>query len=131
MQDQETDPLTCYLIVNEQLGMSMGKAAAQTAHAMQYLLVRLYSWRYDDLRPTDRETLTIIRDFDEWMKGNHRKVVLKADPEEWVKLKELPHVLVKDAGLTEIPSGSETCIGLFPMRKSVVPKIVKRLQTLK
>lgn len=131
MQDQETDPLTCYLIINEQLGMSIGKTAAQTAHAMQYLLLRYYAWKYDDLRPTDRETLTTIRLFDEWMKGNHRKVVLKADPKEWENLKELPHVLVRDMGLTEVPSGSETCIGLFPMRKSDAPKIVRRLQALK
>lgn len=40
-------------------------------------------------------------------------------------------VLVVDAGLTEIPSGSETVIGLWPMRKSQVPKTVKRLQVLK
>lgn len=126
MQDQETDPLTCYLIVNEQLGMSIGKVAAQTAHAMQYLLAKFYGWQNEEL--TDR---AIVRDFDEWMKGNHRKVVLKAEPKEWEKLKELPHVLVIDAGLTEIPTGSETCIGLFPMRKSEVPKIIKRLQTLK
>jgi len=131
MQDQETDPLTCYLIINEQLGMSMGKTAAQTAHAMQYLLTDYYGWRCSDNPSMDPDTIAIIGSFDEWMKGNHRKVVLKANDKEWEKLKEWPHVLVVDAGLTEVPSGSETCIGLFPMRKSDSPKIIKRLQSLK
>jgi PTH2 family peptidyl-tRNA hydrolase len=132
----EQDPITCYLIVREELNMSAGKAAAQVAHAMQYLLAQFYSWHNssDDDCPMNPETLTTLKLFDEWMKGNHRKVVLKANEKEWAQLKELPKdsfVVVRDAGLTEVPSGSETCIGLVPMPKSQAPKLVKRLQVLK
>jgi peptidyl-tRNA hydrolase, PTH2 family len=133
----EQDPITCYLIIREDLAMSAGKAAAQVAHAMQYLLVKYYEWKYPDTYDMhfvvglDKETSNIIELFDEWMKGNHRKVVLKANEKEWMQLKECPHVLVVDAGLTEIPEGSETCIGLYPMPKSQAPKVVKRLQVLK
>ena len=68
------------------------------------------------------------------MSSSFRKVVLRASDKEWVKLKEEFNgsmVLVIDAGLTEIPSGSETVIGLFPMRKSQCSKTIQRLQVLK
>jgi peptidyl-tRNA hydrolase len=60
-------------------------------------------------------------------------VVLKADQKEFEKLKDLPnfHVLVKDNGLTEVVAGTETCICFLPMKKSLAPKPIKRLQTLK
>jgi peptidyl-tRNA hydrolase len=69
----------------------------------------------------------------EWLKAGVRKVVLKADAKEWRKIKDAyPEcALVVDAGLTEIPSGSETVIGLWPMRKSQVAKVVAHLQVLK
>ena len=135
----EQDPITCYLIVREELAMSAGKAAAQVAHAMQYLLTKYYERRiwnkhYFATIPGGMEMKVCIDLFDEWMNGNHRKVVLKANEKEWDQLKELPKesfVIVRDAGLTEIPEGSETCIGLYPMPKSQAPKVVKRLQVLK
>ncbi len=72
--------------------------------------------------------------FGEWMNSSFRKVVLRASDKEWAKLKEEfkdSMVMVVDAGLTEIPSGSETVIGLWPMRKSQRSKIIQRLQVLK
>lgn len=70
----------------------------------------------------------------EWLNSSFRKVVLRASDKEWAKLKEEfkdSMVMVVDAGLTEIPSGSETVIGLWPMRKSQRSKTVQRLQVLK
>jgi peptidyl-tRNA hydrolase len=72
--------------------------------------------------------------FGEWMENSFRKVVLRADDKEWAKIKQdygQHMVMVVDAGLTEIPSGSETVIGLWPMRKSQRPKTVQHLQVLK
>jgi peptidyl-tRNA hydrolase len=72
--------------------------------------------------------------FETWLDTSFRKVVLKSDDKEWEKIKlefENDLILVIDAGLTQIPSGSETVIGLYPMYKSNVPKIIKRLQILK
>jgi peptidyl-tRNA hydrolase len=135
MQDQEKDPLTCYLIVNGQLEMSVGKTAAQVAHAMQYLLTRYYEQLIVGIKDFGifmDEKPAYWREFNEWMQQtNHRKVVLKADANDWEKLKGIPHVIVRDAGLTELTPGSETAIGLFPMRKSQAPKVVKGLQALK
>ena len=82
------------------------------------------------LPPFSREIADL---FKEWLDGSFRKVVLKSDDKEWIKIKSLisNKVLVIDAGLTELNPQTETVVGLFPIRKSNVPKIIKRLQTLK
>lgn len=133
----QADPIVMYLIVRESLGMGVGKSCAQCAHASQMLLIKRVALEKAIMahsqtlfiRPSDTR-LTI---FDEWLDTSFRKVVLRASDKEWEKVKaEFPdHVLVVDAGLTEIAAGSETVIGLWPMRKSEVPKVVKKLQVLK
>lgn len=112
-----------YLVVRESLGMSIGKTAAQCAHASQMLQLEYDSGSGED----------ISRVFQEWLQSSFRKVVLKADDKEWEKVKaECPnHVVVRDAGLTEIAAGSETVIGIWPMRRSERPKILTKLQVLK
>ena len=72
--------------------------------------------------------------FREWFQTSFRKVVLRADDKEWEKVKscsEITYVVVRDAGLTEVEAGSETVLGVFPIKKSEVPKVIKRLQVLK
>jgi PTH2 family peptidyl-tRNA hydrolase len=134
----QEDPIVMYLIVRESLNMSVGKTAAQCAHASQMLLLKQFDFILLDmssdnrLPPFSRETFEL---FQEWLDGSFRKVVLKADDKEWVKIKdqirESNRVTVVDAGLTEVEPGSETVIGLVPMRKSNVPRVIKRLQVLK
>ncbi len=147
----QEDPIIMYLIVRESLGMSIGKTAAQCAHASQMLQLSFNELDFrlkelEDLKAmfgsrTDAESVEYLASlpqyeiFNHWLNSSFRKVVLKADDKEWDKLKldleEGIDVIVVDAGLTEIASGSETVIGLWPMRKSKVGKLVKRLQVLK
>lgn len=132
--------------------MSIGKTAAQAAHAAGYLMIQ-YMEMKDESRQLVKQMSTAVDNKDliellkaeysmmgrkisimgEWLKAGVRKVVLKADAKEWRKIKDAyPEcALVVDAGLTEIPSGSETVIGLWPMRKSQVAKVVAHLQVLK
>jgi len=134
----QEDPIIMYLIVRETLNMSAGKTAAQCAHAAQMLLLKYFDFVLLDmtsdnrLPPFSREVAEL---FKEWLDGSFRKVVLKADDKEWKKIKasygETKIALVVDAGLTEIEPGSETVIGLVPMRKSQAPQMIKRLQVLK
>lgn len=145
----QEDPIVMYLIVRESLGMGVGKTAAQCAHAAQMLQLQFNEL---DKRLTELEELDSTfgalspsetmewgkkqptwRVFNEWLESSFRKVVLKADEKEWVKLKEWPNkVVVVDAGLTEIAAGSETVIGYWPMLKSEAQKtLIKRLQALK
>lgn len=151
----QEDPIVMYLVVRESINMSIGKTAAQCAHASQMLQMK-----YDDLKKSSTKlqkelalvphseltlkaqlstqykmTAPYISIFGEWMGDSFRKVVLKADEKEWARLKEETKgqndVIVVDAGLTELTPGTETVMGLWPIRKSHVSKTVKRLQVLK
>lgn len=146
----QEDPIIMYLIVRESINMSIGKTGAQCAHAAQMVILKYFDERkyYDFVMnvpiTTDPNTGILIQDiaktnqhhlFKLWLESSFRKVVLKADDKEWDKLKEIinydSRVIVVDAGLTELEPGTETIMGLFPMKKSEVPKVVKRLQVLK
>lgn len=128
----QPDPIVMYLIVRESLGMGMGKTAAQCAHASQMLTLKYFWLRERKVISADQKEMQ--HGFKAWLDESFRKVVLKADDKEWEKIKaEFPDkfVLVVDAGLTEIAPMSETVIGLWPMKKSQAPKVIKKLQVLK
>lgn len=141
-QDQE-DPWIMYLIVRESLNMTPGKIAAQVGHAVgimyEYYLFFLFQidTMYHSVIPEEKIQklenflLPNIESFNQWKNNSFRKVVLKASDKEWEKIKQqLDCYLVIDAGLTQIESGSETVIGLWPMLKSSAPPLVKRLRLL-
>lgn len=138
LRANQDDPIVMYIIVNENLNMSIGKACAQCAHASQMLQLKYqnttakyYDEEFADITQEQEDKWVI---FQWWLEGSFRKIVLKADDKEFIKVKNIMtehDVLVVDAGLTEIPSGSETVIGLWPMHKSKAPKIIKKLQVLK
>lgn len=122
----QEDPIVMYLIVRESLNMSAGKIGAQCAHAAQMLMIVYNETVSEDLCGWSMSHNKDI--FDSWLKSSFRKVVLKADEKEWLKIKtefKDEMVLVIDAGLTEIPSGSETVIGLWPRHKSANSKLLK------
>jgi PTH2 family peptidyl-tRNA hydrolase len=143
----QEDPIVLYIIVNYDLGMGVGKTAAQVGHAVEMVNNSYYELKktsaklqYQVMQYQNESAKTLYADMSrklsimgEYMNSGHRKVVLKAESKDWVKLKEeiKDMYLVRDAGLTEIAPGSETCIGLWPLRKSQANKIIKRLQVLK
>lgn len=152
----QEDPIVMYLIVHESLGMSTGKTAAQAAHASQMLTLKYFEMK-EASKTIQKQMVPLLQPMPpaaelnrlqaeyvksakpisimgEWLNSSFRKVVLRASDKEWAKLKEEfkdSMVLVVDAGLTEIAAGSETVIGLWPMRKSQRPKLLQRLQVLK
>lgn len=147
MKMANEDPWVMYLIVNQDLNMSAGKACAQVGHGVEYLVEQFYKMdrqieamfigcdpkKIMDIKVPPELALKCDA-FTSWRKEAHRKVVLKANSKEFEKLKEEYKdnmVLVRDAGYTEVPEGSETVIGLWPIRKSQASKLVQRLQTLK
>lgn len=144
----QEDPLVMYLIVRESLGMSAGKIGAQCGHAVgmtyeKYIKLKkdlsaVQNQAKDDTvdrfaaELVAKATLDAINYFNCWRQESYRKVVLRASDKEWDKIKaELSCFVVRDAGLTEVAAGSETVIGIWPQRKSQVPKVIKRLQVLK
>lgn len=126
----QEDPIIMYLVVKESLNMSVGKTAAQCAHASQMLLLKYFELQNKGGSKSEIEQIDI---FDDWLDSSFRKVVLRADDKEFEKVKEEcdNKVVVTDIGLTEVAAGSETVIGLMPVYKSQVPKCIKRLQVLK
>lgn len=137
LRKNQEDPIVMYLIVREELGMSIGKTAAQCAHAAQMLQLKFNELeREESCSWTSDADLARIRIFQDWLDGSFRKVVLKADEKEWLKIQGafvegVMRTTVIDAGLTELNPNTETVMGIWPMRKSEVPKVLKKLQVLK
>lgn len=141
----QVDPWIMYLIVRESLNMGSGKIAAQVGHAVGMIygkFIQLQSY-WDDSSSEYTSNLwtssglsleqikSYIDCFNSWSNNSFRKIVLRADDREWEKLKrQLECYLVVDAGFTEVASGSETVIALWPMLKSSAPTLIKRLRLL-
>ena len=106
------------IIVRKDLKMSAGKIAAQVAHAS------VEAWKKADKK---------IRDA--WEREGAKKVVLQAqDEKELLELKKksgkLPTALIRDAGLTEIPPGTTTCLAIGPAREEEIDKLTGSLKLL-
>ncbi|KQM12392.1 peptidyl-tRNA hydrolase [Methanomassiliicoccales archaeon RumEn M1] len=109
------------IVVRQDLKLSAGKMAAQVAHAAVNCAFaakgRTPDW------------------FDRWYSEGQRKVVVKAP-----SLQELYAVkvgaedlglvtsLITDAGMTEIPPNTVTCLGIGPGPEAVVDKVTGHLK---
>ena len=108
------------LVVREDLDISEGKRAVQVAHgalgAAQEARERNGKW------------------YKEWLAEGQRKVVLRArDLTELRALHakakglKLPCVLIDDAGLTEVPPGTTTCLGIGPAPEHLIDQVTGQL----
>lgn len=111
------------IIIRSDLEMSRGKTAAQAAHAslMSYF-------------EAERQDKNIAK---EWLDTGEKKIVLKVSDEESLvklynafKFKKVPCALVTDAGLTEIPPGSKTALGIGPWKSEEIDMFTKQLKLL-
>lgn len=93
------DPRYPMLWVNSELGMTVGKAAAQVGHASMLLAGALP-----------------VQDAYAWAESGFRCGVAEADPGRWASLREQVAeggaVAVRDAGFTEVAPGSMTVIAV-------------------
>ena len=108
------------IVIRNDLKMSKGKIAAQACHAC------LGSYKASDLNK--------IRI---WETGGAKKVIVKVNSlEELFEIKEMakknnvPNFLVKDAGRTELPGGTITCLGIGPDSDVIVDKVTQDLKLL-
>jgi peptidyl-tRNA hydrolase len=122
----DSDPLVFYIVVRTTL--SPGKVAAQTAHAGRYLVKAYYEhFLKTGFAPgTDRWSV-----YQDWEKTGQITVILAATSEQFQELSKNDDccVVVVDAGRNEVAPGTQTALGFYPMRKSKVPKMFKRLQS--
>lgn len=134
-QEQAHPVLKQVIVVRADLKMSQGKVAAQVAHA-SVLLVEAIRDKIDREWSTFSDTQT-FEWYSEWRRKLYRKIVLAVDSEdELLKVfnmalaSELPVVQVRDAGLTELPPNTLTCVGIGPAPANLVDAVTGKLKLL-
>lgn len=117
------DEVKQVILVRTDLDMGKGKMAAQCCHAsvMSYMAAL-------------RENKEIV---DQWIKEGQKKIVLKVDDDKAIKklfeafkFKNIPCALVNDAGLTQLPPGTITTLGVGPWKKSEIDFFTSALKLL-
>lgn len=105
------------------LKMSKGKIAAQAGHAAVSAA--------EEARKRNKDWLN------EWVKEGQCKVVVKVKNEKELLTLEkqakelaLPCALIIDRGLTEIPPGTTTCLGIGPAPAEKIDKLTGKLPLL-
>ena len=111
------------IVVRTDIRMSKGKLAAQAAHAAVSSFYK---------------TLQIFPQYArEWLDDRQPKVILKVSSlEELYKVKKdadeksIINSLIEDAGLTELPPGTITCLGIGPAPKELIDEVTGELKLL-
>lgn len=111
------------IVFRSDLRLSKGKTAAQAGHAAVSAA--------EEARKHRR------RWFDEWLDEGQRKIAVKVKSEKEMSQLEtaakelgLPNALIVDRGLTEIPAGTVTCLGIGPAPAEKVDKLTGKLPLL-
>ena len=111
------------IIIRVDLKMSVGKIAAQAAHAAVSAA--------EECRKIKPEW------FRGWFMEGQKKVVLRVSGleelerlHEEAKARGLPTSIIEDAGLTELPPGTVTALGIGPAPSELLDKITGRLKLL-
>jgi peptidyl-tRNA hydrolase, PTH2 family len=111
------------IVVRKDLGMGTGKLAAQVAHAavmaVEITKMRNLNW------------------FNSWFRAGQAKVVVKVQNlEELIEIRKHAESLhlsvaeIRDSGLTQIPPGTVTCIGIGPGPSGLIDKVTNHLKLL-
>lgn len=104
--------------VRMDLKLSKGKTAVQASHAA--VICTLKAKKHQKIS------------FTKWFKEGQKKVVVKIkDLEELHRVRQAAldmgfiAEIVRDAGLTEVPPGTITCIGIGPARNEDIDKVTR------
>jgi peptidyl-tRNA hydrolase, PTH2 family len=108
------------ILVRNDLKLSKGKLAAQVSHASVEATLnsskqKVFNWRSKGMKK-------VI------LKVENLKELLKY--QRLAKREKLVASIIKDAGKTEIPAGTITCLGIGPDKEEIISKITSRLKIL-
>jgi PTH2 family peptidyl-tRNA hydrolase len=111
------------LVFRTDLKMSKGKLAAQAGHAAVSASEEAHKHRRNW--------------WEAWLFEGQRKIAVKVkDEKELTELEEqandlgLPNALIVDRGLTEIPEGTVTCLGIGPAPAELMDRLTGKLKLL-
>jgi peptidyl-tRNA hydrolase len=122
------DRLVMYIAIPKSLKMGIGKVGATCGHAAQ-LLMQEYQRRLGRREGGDHDDCQTML---AWFDSDYGKIVLGASDEEFAEVRKLTNIItVVDIGLKQVAPGSVTAVGLWPMKKSAAPDIIKRLEPLR
>ena len=111
------------IFVRKDLRMGTGKLAAQVGHAAVL--------GAEESRKLNKLWLR------SWFNEGQPKIVVKVNSlEELLQVQRdaeelrIPSVMVQDRGLTQIPTGTLTCIGIGPAPSDIIDKVTSELKLL-
>jgi PTH2 family peptidyl-tRNA hydrolase len=111
------------IAVRTDLGMSRGKMAVQVAHG--------------SLSASENARVAQQDIWHAWYREGQKKVAVKvSSEEELLELRRqainhrLPHALIRDAGMTELPPGTITVLGIGPAKSEIMDKVTGDLKLL-
>jgi len=111
------------IAVRTDLGMSRGKIAVQVAHGSVSAAEQARVHQQDTWKA--------------WLREGQKKVAVKvSSEEELLELRRLavghslPHALIRDAGMTELPPGTITVLGIGPAKTEVIDEVTGELKLL-
>ena len=111
------------LVFRKDLKMSKGKVAAQAGHAAVSAAQEAYTHHK--------------KWWEAWLYEGQRKIAVKVPGEkelgELVEAAEelgVPHALITDRGLTEVPEGTVTCLGIGPAPAEKIDRLTGKLPLL-
>lgn len=111
------------IVVRKDVRMGTGKIAAQVGHAAVLGV--------EESRKSNKLWLK------GWFDEGQPKIVVKVDSlEELIKVQrsaedlKIPVIIVQDKGLTQIPSGTVTCVCIGPAPSYIIDKVTSELKLL-
>ncbi len=111
------------IVIRRDLKMGKGKLAVQAAHAAVSAYVE-----------AQRVVPALAR---EWLLQGQKKIAVRVDSEEELievyrkaVAENLPVALIEDAGLTQLPPGTKTAVGIGPAEAERIDRITGKLKLL-